>query len=118
MNRKRVSILILVAVILAGTAVYATWFRRDNALQGSGTVEARDIRVGSKVGGRIDKILVREGDRVQPGETLIIFDDKELLASLSSPAPQPRKRSAATGRRKSRKPVRLPRKLKPIMRCA
>ncbi len=82
MNRKRVSILILVAVILAGTAVYATWFRRDNALQGSGTVEARDIRVGSKVGGRIDKILVREGDRVQPGETLIIFDDKELLASL------------------------------------
>jgi multidrug resistance efflux pump len=45
-------------------------------------VEARDIRVGSKVGGRIDKVLVREGDRVQPGQTLITFDDKELLASL------------------------------------
>src|SRR5208282_1985696 len=82
MNRKRVFILILVALILGGTTVYATWFRRDNALQGSGTVEARDIRVGSKVGGRIDKVLVREGDRVQPGQTLITFDDKELLASL------------------------------------
>ncbi len=45
-------------------------------------MEARDIRVGSKVGGRIDKVLVREGDRVQPGQTLITFDDKELLASL------------------------------------
>jgi HlyD family secretion protein len=83
MTRKRVFVLILVAVILGGTTVYATWFRRDSALQGSGTVEARDIRVGSKVGGRIDKVLVREGDRVQPGQTLITFDDKELLASLN-----------------------------------
>ena len=82
MTRKRVFVLILVALILGGTTVYATWFRRDNALQGSGTVEARNIRVGSKVGGRIDKVLVREGDRVQPGQTLITFDDKELLASL------------------------------------
>jgi HlyD family secretion protein len=82
MTRKRVLILVLVAVVLGGTTVYATWFRRDNALQGSGTVEARDIRVGSKVGGRIDKVLVREGDTVQPGQTLITFDDKELLASL------------------------------------
>jgi len=32
--------------------------------------------------GRIDKILVREGDKVQPGQILITFDDKELLASL------------------------------------
>ena len=83
MTRKRVCILVLVAVILGGTTVYATWFRRESALQGSGTVEARDIRVGSKVGGRIDKVLVREGDRVQPGQTLIMFDDKELLASLN-----------------------------------
>ena len=82
MNRKRLLIILLVAAVLGGTAVYATWFRRDNALQGSGTVEARDIRVGSKVGGRIDKVLVREGDRVQPGQTLITFDDRELLASL------------------------------------
>src|SRR5271154_2291122 len=82
MTRRRVFILILVAVILGGTTVYATWFRRDSALQGSGTVEARDIRVGSKVGGRIDKVLVREGDTVQTGQILITFDDKELQASL------------------------------------
>jgi HlyD family secretion protein len=82
MNRKRILIILLVAAVLGGTTLYATWFRRDNTLQGSGTVEARDIRVGSKVGGRIDKVLVREGDRVQPGQTLITFDDRELLASL------------------------------------
>jgi HlyD family secretion protein len=83
MNRKGVFIVVLVAVaILAGTAFSAGWFRRDSSLQGSGTVEARDIRVGSKVGGRIDKVLVREGDSVQEGQVLITFDDKELQAAL------------------------------------
>src|SRR5262245_13915949 len=82
MNRKRVFILLAVAAVVAATAVYASWFRRDTSLRGSGTVEARNIRVGSKVGGRIDRVLVREGDAVQPGEVLITFDDKELQAAL------------------------------------
>lgn len=83
MSRKGVVIiLVIVAAVLAGTAFSAGWFRRDSALQGSGTVEARNIRVGSKIAGRIDKVLVREGDTVQAGQVLVTFDDKELLASL------------------------------------
>jgi len=82
MNRKHLIIVLILAVAVAATALYAGWFRRDSALQGSGTVEARNIRVGSKVGGRIDKVLVREGDSVQPGQILITFDDKELQAAL------------------------------------
>src|SRR6266404_2162561 len=82
MNRKLILILLAAAVALAATGLYAGWFRRDSALQGSGTVESRNIRVGSKIGGRIDKVLVREGDSVQPGQVLITFDDKELQASL------------------------------------
>jgi HlyD family secretion protein len=82
MNRKRLLTIAITAAALAAT-VYATgWFHRDSALQGSGTVEARNIRVGSKISGRIDQVLVREGDRVKPGQVLITFDDKELLASL------------------------------------
>src|SRR5260370_42325215 len=82
MTRKRTLIIILIAVIGGAPAVYAAWFHRDTALQGSGTVEARNIRAGSKIGGRIDKVLVREGDSVQPGQVLITFDEKELRASL------------------------------------
>jgi HlyD family secretion protein len=82
MKKKHIVILIVAAAVVGGTAVYATWFRRDNGLQGSGTVEARNIRVGSKVGGRIDQVLVREGDSVQPGQVLVTFDDQELRASL------------------------------------
>jgi len=82
MNRKLLLILLAAAAVLAVTAVYAGWFRRDTSLQGSGTIEARNIRVGSKIGGRIDKVLVREGDTVQSGQVLINFDDKELQAAL------------------------------------
>jgi multidrug resistance efflux pump len=82
MNRKRVFLFLIIAAAIAGTALYAGWFRRDSGLQGSGTVEARNIRVGSKVGGRIDRVLVREGDSVQAGQILITFDDKELQAAL------------------------------------
>src|SRR5579864_5166103 len=83
MTRARILILVIAAAALALLVYfYSGWFRRDNTLQGSGTVEARDIRVGSKIGGRVDKVLVREGDTVQPGQVLITFDDKKLQAAL------------------------------------
>jgi len=83
MKRKFILIPVILAAVLAAAAYSMGWFRHDMGLHGSGTVEARDIRVGSKVGGRIDKILVREGDFVEGGQLLIAFDDKELLASLA-----------------------------------
>jgi HlyD family secretion protein len=83
MNRKRVVLIVVVVAAVGGGVAYsAGWFQRDPSLQGSGTVEARDIRVGSKVGGRIEKVLVREGDTVKAGQVLITFDDKELQAAL------------------------------------
>ena len=65
MSRKHILIILMAAAILAATAVYANWFHRDNALMGSGTVEARDVRVGSKIGGRIDKVLVTLSDELK-----------------------------------------------------
>jgi multidrug resistance efflux pump len=84
MSRKQLVILILLIALVGGAVLSVGWFeRRDSAtLQGSGTVEARYIRVGSKVGGRIEKVLVREGDTVQAGQVLITFDDRELQAAL------------------------------------
>ena len=83
MNRKFL-IPVLVVAALIGLAVYSSgMLHRDGSLHGSGTVEARNIRVGSKIGGRIDKVLVREGDPVEAGQVLITFDEKELAASLA-----------------------------------
>jgi HlyD family secretion protein len=82
MNRKR---LVVIAIILVlGIAAYVWASSRPQPLVASGTVEARDIRVGSKVGGRIEQVLVREGDHVEAGQVLVTFDDRELKANMDA----------------------------------
>jgi HlyD family secretion protein len=46
----------------------------------SGTVEARTISVGSRVGGRIKDVLAREGDRVAAGAPLVVLEPGDLEA--------------------------------------
>jgi multidrug resistance efflux pump len=46
----------------------------------NGTIEADDILVGSKIGGRVTEVLVKEGDKVKAGEVLVRLDDAELKA--------------------------------------
>jgi multidrug resistance efflux pump len=81
MPRKRI-LIILGAVALAVALYYAVPALLPHPVEGSGTVEARDIHVGSKVGGRIAKVLAREGDKVDAGQVLIAFEDKDLEAQL------------------------------------
>jgi membrane fusion protein YbhG len=69
-------------LVLGASAVGGFSFRTKPAaeLKASGTIEARNIRVGSKTGGRIVRILVREGDHVKAGQILATFDDAEIAA--------------------------------------
>jgi multidrug resistance efflux pump len=46
----------------------------------SGTIEADEIHIGSKVGGRIAEVLVREGQEVKQGQPIIRFDRYDLDA--------------------------------------
>jgi HlyD family secretion protein len=81
MTRKRLPV-ILGIVALAIALYYVVPALMPHPVEGSGTVEARDIHVGSKVGGRVAKVLAREGDRVEAGQVLIAFEDKDLEAQL------------------------------------
>ena len=45
-----------------------------------GIVETQEVRLSSKVGGRIERVLVKEGDRVQANQSLVEFDSTELQA--------------------------------------
>ncbi len=49
-------------------------FRKEEPLLFSGTIETREIRVGSKVGGRVTDVLVLEGQETQAGQTIVRFD--------------------------------------------
>lgn len=81
--KRWLPIVAIVAVALA-TLGMRSWFKRDNTLTASGTLEARNVNVGSKVGGRVDKVNVLEGDHVQSGQVILAFEDSELSAKLLS----------------------------------
>jgi RND family efflux transporter MFP subunit len=52
-------------------------------LQSPGTVHARETAVVSaRVMGRIERVLVREGDNVRAGQTLVVLDDAALRAQV------------------------------------
>ena len=48
-----------------------------------GQIDARYIDVSPKILGRVAKLLVREGDEVQPGATLVLLDSPEVQAKVS-----------------------------------
>jgi multidrug resistance efflux pump len=55
-------------------------FRKEEPLLFSGTIETREIRVGSKVGGRVSEVLVLEGQETQAGQAIVRFDVAEVEA--------------------------------------
>ena len=77
--KRRIPLLVIVAVAIAAYAVYR--MRQTRApLEWSGTVEARTIEVGSRVGGRVESVQVREGDVVAQGQTMITLEKGDLPA--------------------------------------
>ena len=84
MKRGRLAIILIPVILLVGVGAYVWSSSRPKPLVASGTIEAHDIRVGSKVGGRLEGVLVGEGDSVVPGQLLVTFDDKELKANLDA----------------------------------
>lgn len=82
MKRGVIILIGILALTGVGAGAY-TWFTsRTEGIPASGTLEARNITVGSKVGGRVLSVLVHEGDRVEAGQLLVTFDDRELSAQM------------------------------------
>jgi HlyD family secretion protein len=51
---------------------------RDQSV--SGTIETDEVRVASRYGGRVEKILANEGDSLKPGQVIIELNASELQA--------------------------------------
>jgi HlyD family secretion protein len=67
---------VLVMVIWAVSA----WLAHRSRFEYSGTVETREIQVGSKIGGRVTEVPVEEGQVVKTGSVLVRFECDELKA--------------------------------------
>jgi len=64
----------------------ATGCAEPDVLRCGGYVEAEKIEVGSRVGGRIEKVFVDEGDEVKAGQVLVQFESKHLEAQREEAA--------------------------------
>ncbi|MGD2152808.1 MAG: HlyD family efflux transporter periplasmic adaptor subunit [Gemmatimonadales bacterium] len=80
-KRRRVAIAVVVLVVTA-LAIWFAVLRDDGSdvVVASGTVEATEADLGFQAPGRIERIAVLEGDRVETGQELAWLDRSELQA--------------------------------------
>ncbi len=80
--------LALAAVLVVGAGAYGLWrVAQDRGpgpgfIQGNGRIEATEIDIATKLPGRVDQILVDEGDFVKTGQTLAVMNLDSLQAQL------------------------------------
>lgn len=83
-KRARIIAPLLVVALLAAGG-YWWWSGRATAasagsLSGSGTIEAEDVLITAEVSGRVQELLVDEGQEVRAGQTLVQLDSALLAA--------------------------------------
>lgn len=82
--RKVAVVLAIAAALFFGGRALGWWGEADDgALKLYGNVEIREVQLGFRVGGRIERLLVDEGDKVAPGQVLAELDTRPLQDRLA-----------------------------------
>ena len=69
----------LAVLIVAGWLIHSC-ANSKNSFVYSGTIETREIQIGSKIGGRVIQVLVEEGQAVMAGTLLVQFEFDDVKA--------------------------------------
>lgn len=78
---KRTAVVLVIGAILVALLIYSQ--QRTGPVVVSGFVEADEIRVGSRVGGRVAEVLVEEGNQVAASDPLIRLEPFDLNERLA-----------------------------------
>jgi multidrug resistance efflux pump len=82
---KRSPARLVVPVLLVAGVLWYGWHRWRLAhapFQWSGTVETRTISLGSRAGGRVHQVMVKEGDRVQRNDAIVVLEPGDWPSQL------------------------------------
>jgi len=98
--RNRFLIVSLAVVVAVFAGFYAWRLLRPSAIPAgfvfsNGRIEATEIDIATKYSGRIEQVLVREGDTVDAGQVVARMDTSELLAQLHQAQAQERQADEA-----------------------
>jgi multidrug resistance efflux pump len=78
---KRLLIPILAIAVVAALLAFSRLVPREQKV--SGFIEADEVRVGSRVGGRVAEVLVAEGQHVSAGQLLLRLEPYDLQQRLA-----------------------------------
>jgi multidrug resistance efflux pump len=78
---KKLLIVIPIALVALAGLIWSQ--QRGKPLFVSGFIESHQIRVGSRVGGRVQRVLVAEGQQVPQGEPLLELEAYDLQERLA-----------------------------------
>jgi RND family efflux transporter MFP subunit len=85
MNKRRIVLLILLLIAVVGGLVWYYYLQgNEKDLLASGSIEATEVTVSSKVVAKVLEIKVDEGDRVKENDVLAELDSRELKEALKS----------------------------------
>jgi multidrug resistance efflux pump len=77
---RRAFVVVIFVAVLAGLIAYSQL--RPVSQHVSGFIEADEIRLGSRVGGRVQEVLVEEGQTVEKGQLLVKLEPFDLAEQL------------------------------------
>jgi len=80
---KAIRLLIPILVVAAAGAAYYYWYGRPEPIVLTGIVTTNDVVVSPQIGGKLDRLLVSEGDTVKSGQLLAVIAPQELQAESS-----------------------------------
>ncbi len=72
----------IITILVAGIVSGCSGSNNHNKIEASGTIEATNVTVSSKVSGQVLKLNFREGDLVKEGDTLMTIDHDNLSIQL------------------------------------
>ncbi len=78
MKRKIAAIVIIIVLVAAGVTYWLSLRPRSIVL--TGIVNTDEVRVNSQIQGRLDKLLVQQGDTVKEGQLVALIQPQELAA--------------------------------------
>src|SRR5881394_1477496 len=80
MWKPLIVVVVLIAVAGSSAGIWFHFHQRPKELRLPGTVEIQEVRLSSRVGGRVAKVLVAESQMVEPGQTIVELEMPELDA--------------------------------------
>ncbi|HET6267027.1 MAG TPA: HlyD family efflux transporter periplasmic adaptor subunit, partial [Acidobacteriota bacterium] len=81
--KRTITWIVILILILAGAYWGYRHYNREKPFVLSGTIESRDIEVGSLIGGRVISVLVKEGDQVVAKQPLVLLETDLLDLQIS-----------------------------------